>query len=271
MSEAVFCEAPFNYIDDEGTETERTHPINKTVLNGRECELPGWETCGFELMQVPSKLQSWDDDDEIVAVHYEEVRALAQQLTGCDFALVNSHIKRGPDQVKQHADLGPISFVHSDFADSYGDLMRERYTADDEARAYLNSIGASADDVRDCRRLMIIQFWRNLGAAKMDLPLAFCDARTVTSSDLRPFPVQDYAGGGFDFETLGIADHERHKWYVFPEMSRDEVAVFRTYDSAMLGSGTAYWTPHSAFNDPEVAPNQPARCSIELRATCIFK
>ncbi len=149
--------------------------------------------------------------------------------------------------------------------------MRERYTADAEAIDYLTSIGATAEDVKQCRRLMIIQFWRNLGEAKMDLPLAFCDARTVGNSDLRPFPVLDYAGGGFDFETLGIAEHERHKWYVFPEMSRDEVVVFRTFDSAMLDSQLPYWTPHSAFNDPEVKPNEPARCSIELRATCIFK
>jgi hypothetical protein len=54
-------------------------------------------------------------------------------------------------------------------------------------------------------------------------------------------------------------------------MTRDEVAVFRTFDSAMIGSQLPYWTPHSAFNDPEVQPNQPARSSIELRATCIFR
>jgi hypothetical protein len=271
MSEAVFCQAPFNYINDQGTETERTHAVTKTVLNARTASLPGWEDCGFELMNIPSSLDHWDSDEQIASVHYQEVRELAQQLTGCDFALVNSHIKRGPDQAKRHEDLGPISFVHSDFADSYGDLMRERYTAGEEAQAYLQSIGASVDDIKNCSRLMIIQFWRNLGEAKMDLPLAFCDARTVTNRDLRPFPVQDYAGEGFDFETLGVASNERHKWYVFPEMTRDEVVVFRTYDSAMIGSQQPYWTPHSAFNDPEVQPNQPARSSIELRATCIFR
>lgn len=271
MSDVVFCKAPFNYINDYGTETERTHAVKKTVHDGRTADLPGWQTCGFELMQMPSKLTDWQDDEQIVQVHYQEIRELAEKLTGCDFAMVSSHIKRGPEQVKQHEDLGPISFVHSDFADSYGDLMRERYTASEDAEAYLHTIGASADDVRNSSRLMILQFWRNIGEAKMDLPLAFCDARTVSTSDLRPFPVQDYAGGGFDFETLGIASDEGHKWYVFPEMTQDEVVAFRTYDSAMIGSQQPYWTPHSAFNDPEVQLNQPARTSIELRATCIFK
>ena len=186
--------------------------------------------------------------------------------------MVGSHIKRGPEQLKIHEDLGPISFVHSDFADSYGDKMRQMYSAEEaEAKESLLSVGATVEDVRTCSRLMIIQFWRNLGPEKMDLPLAFCDARSVPKTDLRPFPVQDYAGDGFDFETLGIANSDQHQWYVFPEMTRDEVVAFRTYDSALIGSGNPYCTPHSAFADPEVKPGESARLSLEIRATCLFK
>ena len=269
MSETLYCEADFNYVNELGTEATA---IKKAVRNARDYDLPGWQECGFELMDMPSKVADWHDDEAIADIHYEEIRQLAMKLTGCDFALVGSHIKRGPEQVKQHSDLGPIAFVHSDFADSYGDRMKQHYSADnDDAKLSLERAGATLDDVRNCSRLMIIQFWRNLGEAKMDLPLAFCDARTVPTSDLRPFPVQDYAGGGFDFETLGIANRDEHTWYVFPEMARDEVVAFRTYDSARVGSNHPYWTPHSAFADPAVKPGQPARESIELRATCLFK
>lgn len=268
MAESVFCEAAFNYVDDAlGTAS----PVTKQILNARDAELPGWEDCGFELMQVPSNA-NLDDEQSIASIHYDEIRALATKLTGCDFALVGSHIKRGPEQLKVHEDLGPISFVHSDFADSYGDKMRQVYSAEDaEAKESLINVGATVEDVRTCSRLMIIQFWRNLGPEKMDLPLAFCDARSVPKADLRPFPVQDYAGDGFDFETLGIANSNQHQWYVFPEMNRDEVVAFRTYDSALIGSGNPYWTPHSAFSDPEVMPGEPARLSLEIRATCLFK
>ena len=269
----VFCEAGFNYVGNVmAPEGERSIEIKKTVLDGRTAKLPGWQSCGFELMPHQSSITDWSDQQAIIDRHYEEIRTLAVQLTGCDFALVGSHLVRGPEQVKLHADLGPISLVHSDFAASYGDLMREYYSADTpEALLSLNKSGAKVSDVKQSSRLMILQFWRNLGEAKMDLPLAFCDARTVAESDLRPFPVQDYAGGGFDFETLGVAPSDDHAWYVFPEMNRDEVAVFRTYDSELVASGQPYWTPHSAFNDPGVMPGQPSRTSIELRATCLFK
>ena len=120
---------------------------------------------------------------------------------------------------------------------------------------------------------MILQFWRNVGPAKMDLPLAFCDSRSVGREEVRAFPVRDYAGGGFDFDTLGVIAPRspvQHRWYVFPEMQVDEVVAFRTFDSEYVSSGGAFWTPHSAFRDPSVPLGQPARRSIELRATCLF-
>jgi hypothetical protein len=269
----VYCEAPFNYVTNtEAADGDRVSAVEKPVHDGRKSALPGWQECGFELAQHESLVSDWQDDEQIVEQHYEEIRQLAKAFTGCDYALVGGHIKRGPEQLKIHADYGPIAFVHSDFAESYGDLMRRHYSADtEEAKLNLANSGATLEDVKQCSRLMILQFWRNLGEPKMDTPLAFCDARTVSKNDLRPFPVQDYGGGGFDFETLGIATNNSHTWYVFPEMKRDEVAVFRTFDTDRIGSDQPYWTPHSAFSDPAVSAGRPSRVSIELRATCLFK
>lgn len=269
----IYCEAPFNYVTNvEAADGERVSAVKKSVFNGRKSTLPGWQECGFELVQHKSAVSDWQDDERVVEQHYDEIRQLAKAFTGCDYALVGSHIKRGPEQVKTHADYGPIAFVHSDFAESYGDLMRRYYSADtEEAKLSLAKSGATVEDVKQCSRLMILQFWRNLGEPKMDTPLAFCDARSVSKADLRPFPVQDYGGGGFDFETLGIAPNDAHAWYAFPEMNRSEVAVFRTFDTDRIGSDLPYWTPHSAFSDPDVTPGQPSRISIELRAICLFK
>ena len=45
-----------------------------------------------------------------------------------------------------------------------------------------------ADVVGEAQRILVLQFWRNLGPPKMDYPLAFCDARTVSLSEARSFP-----------------------------------------------------------------------------------
>jgi hypothetical protein len=269
----VYCSAPLNYVARGGL-GETVDPTPVAIHDGRRASLPGWQTCGFELMRHASALAAWNDDAAIERVHYPEISAFARKLTGCDHALVSGHIKRDPEQAAKHPDLGPIEFVHSDFAASYGDRMRDFYRdGPDEAKRALARAGISADAVAKARCIAIVQFWRNIGPAKMDRPLAFCDARSVTAAELRTLPVHNYAGGGFFFETLAVEvprDPSAHRWYVFPEMQHDEVVVFRTFDSERAGRGETFWTPHSAFADPAVAPGRPSRRSIELRATCLF-
>jgi len=272
-SDTVFCRARFNYVARNGI-GGAMDPTVATILDGRRATLPGWEICGFQLMHHATALSSWNDDAEIERVHYPEISAFARSLTGCDHALVSGHIKRDPEQAAKHPDLGPIEFVHSDFAESYGQRMRDFYRdGSDEAMRAMARSGISADVVAKARRIAIVQFWRNIGPAKMDRPIAFCDARCVSAAELRTLPVHNYAGDGFFFETLAVAaprDASAHRWYAFPEMQPDEVVVFRTFDSDRVASGEAYWTPHSAFSDPSVAPGKPSRRSIELRATCLF-
>lgn len=270
-----WCRAALNYVAGDSVGGVATRAVTVTVADGRQARLPGWESAGFELVEHASQVQNWDDDDEIERVHYAEIAALAQALSGCDHALVAGHIRRNPEEAARHADLGPIAFVHSDFAASYGELIRGLYRdPKPESRRALERAGITAEAVVNARRLLILQFWRNTGPQTMDLPIAFCDARSVPATDLRTLPVSDYAGGGFDFDTLGVVapeDPARHQWYGFPGLGRDEVVAFRTYDSARLDRGEPFWTPHSAFADPTVAPGRPSRRSIELRATCLFR
>ena len=272
-TDPTYCRARMNYVARAGI-GGATEPIEVTIFDGRRAALPNWQTCGFELMHHASALDDWRDDAQIERVHYAEMSALARTLTGCDHALVSGHIKRDPEQAAKHPDLGPIEFVHSDFAASYGGNIVNFYrNATDEAQRALARAGIDGAVVTRARRTLILQFWRNIGPAVMDRPLAFCDARTVGAAELRALPVHNYAGGDGFFETLAIAAPRAasaHRWYVFPAMQHDEVVAFRTYDSDRVASGEPFWTPHSAFSDPAVAPGKPSRRSIELRATCLF-
>jgi hypothetical protein len=195
-------------------------------------------------------------------------------MTGADHALVSGHIKRSPDEANRHQQLSPITFVHSDFAEGHADIIRSSYRGDREGpEQALERNGLTADAVENAGRIVILQFWRNLGPAKMDYPLAFCDARTVSLDEARAFHVTNYAGTGANFDALGVIapdDPTRHAWYAFPELEPDEAVAFRTYDTDLVRAGQTYFTPHSAFRDPEVPVGQPARSSIELRATCLF-
>ena len=75
---------------------------------------------------------------------------------------------------------------------------------------------------------------------------------------------------GDPYRALAIVSSDAHQWYAFPEMTTDEVVAFRTYDTERIGTGEPYWTPHSAFRDPDVELGNPSRSSIEVRPLCIW-
>jgi hypothetical protein len=267
----VFCRATLNFA---ARDEFMAVPTEVDIVDGRVADLPGWDDCGFELVAHPSAVSSWDDD-ELITVHHREMEVLARQMTGCDVALVSNHIKRGPEHAARHQDLGPIAFVHSDFAGGYDQLVRRGYTVDPREGSVraLERIALTADDVERAHRLVILQFWRNLGPAKMDFPLGFCDARTVTPADTRPIPVSDYAGTGIDFNALAVVaptEPDQYRWYAFPDLQLDETVAFRTYDTDLVERNETWFTPHSAFRDPDVEIGKPARSSIELRAICLW-
>lgn len=270
----ALCRTTLNYLSSVGTDGPSDHPTEVQIFDGRDAGLPGWRECGFELVEHSSAIIDWRDDGEIAAVHHGEMEKLARELTGADIALVSSHIKRSPEDARRHEQLSPIPFVHSDFAASHVDVIRRLYKEpSDAALQALTRNGVTANVVGDAARILVLQFWRNLGPPKMDYPLAFCDARTVSTTEARSFHVTDYAGTGATFDALGVvepADPGAHAWYAFPGLTSAEVVAFRTYDTELVQAGQTFFTPHSAFRDPDVEIGRPARASIELRATCLF-
>ncbi|HUP87505.1 MAG TPA: CmcJ/NvfI family oxidoreductase [Acidimicrobiales bacterium] len=273
----MFCRTTLNYVAASGGHPMAPAPVEVDVFDARAAStsLPGWRACGFERVAHASSVRDWTDDDEIASVHYAEIEALARSLTGCDFALVSDHVKRTAENVKRTREQSPVRLVHSDFAADYEDVARGAYVdVRGRGAATLARSGRSAEDVSAAARIVMMQFWRNLGAPKMDLPVAFCDARTVTPAEGRPFHYTGYVAGGRSFDALAIVatpeGTARHRWYVYPSLAADEVVAFRTYDTSLVAAGSTWFTPHSAFPDPDVPAGQPPRFSIELRVMCVF-
>jgi hypothetical protein len=272
MAVTTFCRAEMGYVGPSGLQAG-LRAVEVEIRDGRDADLPGWRTCGFERVDHASAVRDWTDDVEIAAVHYPEAEALARSMTGLEHALVADHVKRSGEETRRAREQTPVRLVHSDFADSYGDIVRNNYrTVHGRGAAALERAGLTGDDVACARRIVMLQQWRNLGTPKMDLPVAWCDARTVTRDEMVPFRYQGYVAGADQFDAVAIRAPEsgdQHHWYAFPELTVDEVVTFRTFDTDMVPEGTIYFTPHSAFRDPDVELGAPARFSVELRVMCL--
>ena len=267
-----YCRAILNYAGRDGL-SGALRPVEVEIRDGRKSSLPSWTECGFERFDHASVVEDWTDDDVIPSVHYPEAEALARDVTGMRYALVADHVKRNAETTKRRREQEPVRLVHSHFAANYGHIVRRNYRdVHGRGAAALMRAGLTGDDVANAPRIVMLQLWRNVGAPTMDLPVAWCDARTVSCEEAVPFRYNGYVAGADPFDALAIrepADPEQHGWYAFPALAADEVVVFRTYDTEMVAAHTTHFTPHSAFRDPSVELGSPARFSIELRVMCL--
>jgi hypothetical protein len=111
-------------------------------------------------------------------------------------------------------------------------------------------------------------------------PLALCDAQTVDPEDLVVFEIhyQDRVGENYFARHSG-----RHRWYYYPQITRNEALLIKQWDSEGAlartkggrGDSTAPLEPstfslHSAFEDPTTPPDAPDRWSIEVRCFALY-
>ena len=219
-------------------------------------------------------MSDWRSEDELIRVHVPEIEQLALAFSGCDKAVVYQPLIRSPQTAASHEDYAPIEAVHSDFSADYRGMVCE------PDRAYRNFLdpmlaraGLSHDDVAKAEHILMLQFWRNIGATYPDRPFALCDAATAPRSELYAMLVPEYGGEKLEFETfIGTVPENpaSQHWYTFPGLDIDEVIAFRTYDSRCDDEGRAFWTPHSAFLDPNADDAAAQRESLEMRVLCLF-
>ena len=210
---------------------------------------------GFILAAQPSAVTDFADEAQIAATYVPEIAALVQAATGADEVRVSP---RGVLRFSEASGLAgssnnshPARFAHIDVADG--------------SAAAMATSGANG---RPFKRFVSINVWRALSPAPQDVPLALCDARSLAPQDLIVAEaIFDEPGGKeWGFEGLLVAHGPQHKWYYYPNMTRDEAIIFKTKDS---DPAAAHHVPHVAFNDP-TAVGAPPRSSIEMRATAYW-
>ena len=230
-------------------------PRRVTIHNGRphtsEFEL---EREGFCFIRHDTKMSDFYDEDEIRRVYYPEMEALIKAESGAKRVHVFDHTLRTADDETREAKKirEVVRRVHNDYTEWSGP-QRVRDLLPAEAEELLK------------RRFAIIQVWRPIRYPVETYPLAIADARSLSPQNL---VISERRAAERVGQTYAITYNPAHQWYWFPHMRREEALVFKTYES--MKDGRARWTAHTAFEDPNTAPNARPRESIEIRAFAFF-
>lgn len=209
---------------------------------------------GFALFPHKSAVSDFNNPDELARIYEPEMERWVTELSGADKAVIYGPIvhrfsKEAPDPSGLHI-LRPGHLAHIDMCDS----IVARFTATWRPK----------NDARTLRRFAYYNIWRALTPPPQDSPLALCDARTVSRSDLVDADsIMDTPGQPESSMVIGMVQHNTNqRWSYFPGLSRDEVLVFKSHDS---DPHQPRQVPHSAFKDPSCPPGVAPRASIEIR------
>jgi hypothetical protein len=123
------------------------------------------------------------------------------------------------------------------------------------------------------RRVAFVNLWRPIVGPVWDNPLAVCDARTVSPSDLVATQILHFGEDDLEVprhrgEIYSIRYNAAHRWFYVSQMRPDEALLLKCYDSR--ADGRARFMPHTGFRNPACPPEFTPRESIEARTLVIF-
>jgi len=283
-----------------GMELER-HPMR--VEDARRLE--GNEHCtlashGFELLERPLLEPGLDflELAPVVEHYYDECAEIVRAATGATQVFAFDHNVRSlaGNEARQRIAGGqevqaPARVVHGDYtltsapqrlrdltqAPSRNDTYRTRL-AEDETLLHSETVERTLRG----GRFALINVWRNIAHEPVvSHPLALCDARSVDPRDLVVFEIHYHDRVGENY----FAKHaQRHRWYLYPQLTRDEALLIKQWDSAgplarSKGAAADASDPdspcsfsfHSAFSDPATPDDAPNRWSIEVRCVALYE
>lgn len=260
---------PLTFVtEDEARSTVVTRPPQEVrVIDGRalagELDL---DVQGFRLVPHRSAVADFDriqEDPEVDRRYIAETAALLREVTGASQVVVLGGGKKrygeaAVDKLAPLANAKPARYPHADNTDA-------------SAVQLVELVAAFVDDVdlAACSRWALYNVWRAVTPPPQDVPLAVCDARTVAGDDEVTVTAvtEERGAGAIVHDTTGYRHADRHRWHWFPDMTRDEVLIFKAHDTDPARAGRV---PHSAFDDPSCPAGVPTRASVEMRALALF-
>jgi len=133
-------------------------------------------------------------------------------------------------------------------------------------------------------RWLFVNVWRNIAPEPVArFPLGLCDAATTDANELVVFEIRyaDRVG-----ENYFVRASDRHRWYYFPQATRDEAVLLKCWDSRgrdflhlmpgqrqgeLVSSVPATFSLHTGFHDLHTRDDAPDRESIEVRLVAFFE
>ena len=226
------------------------------IFDGRaERDTLSFDREGFRLLDHESPINA-DSDLAVEAEAYlASVGALLKQASGADLVVAQGTglLKRHAERANVKGAIGPSRWAHMDYT-TYS------------AHKWVEWIeGWQGLELRGYPRFAVFQTWRCVSPGPQDNTLALCDASTIKTETQIVFDAcvrQPYETPGNQFESQLCPYDPGQRWLYFPDLTADELIVFKSFDSA---PGWNAQPLHNSADIPGLPADLAPRVSIEAR------
>ena len=225
---------------------------------------------GFVLLKAPTRVTDWSDADQVASLYLPEVETMIRERLYPGRPLMIRQppgvMRRGEGTTTPQYGLG----VHSDHGTSADDFQRnvEAFTSPD--------IGAqwrAGFDREEVQEFVALDFWRptNMAGPLKHMPLALCDPTSIDQADIIATALEGIAPGGALTYHVSLAHNKSQRWYYYPDMTADEVLVFKLFQLNKDEPSQPYRACfHTAFEDPTTPADAQPRQSCEHRVSVML-
>jgi len=233
---------------------------------------------GFALADHRSAVSDFRDKEQVESIYPSEAAELVRVLTGADRVVVRGWMLRTSGELEARA-RKVVGYTHQGGLQPPAAEAHVDFTAETAERVARQTFESEFPGSGPYRRFISSSLWRAFSTPPQDWPLAVCDARSVGPDEGTPnalvvvdeIPDQESMLAPLpEGRAVMTADVFRynpaHRWWYFSGMHRDEVLLFKFYDSE---ASVARRVPHTAFHDKSF-PGANTRESIEVRTLAYF-
>ena len=260
------ADVPLEFVtEDESRSTMMTIPGRVVAIRDARALPTSLDQEGFQLVRHLSTVADFrliEEDPAVDQLYITEMTELLREVTEARFVLLLGGGKKrfgeaARSELSALANAKPARYPHADNTDS---SAAELFAM---VKTFLG------DEIPAGRRWAMYNLWRAVSPPPQDIPLAVCDATSVVAADEVTVTAvtTTRSSGDLRHDTTGYRYNPRHRWHYYPDMTIDEVIVFKAHDS---DHNRSCRVPHSAFDHPRSEPGTPTRASVEARGLAIF-
>jgi hypothetical protein len=224
---------------------------------------------GFVLLNAPHAVTDWGDKDNVAANYLPQVEEIIRTRLYPGRKLI---VMQPPTVMRRGARTDTPQYgtgVHCDHDRTADDYQHNvaAFVGDEMAGKWREGF-----EKEEVETFVVLDFWRpTMDEPLRHMPLVLCDPNSIEPEDMVSSELEGIAPNGGATRHISLKHNGGQRWYYYPEMTADEVLVFKLFELRKGEEPQRFRAClHAAVDDPSTPPDAPHRQSTEHRVSVML-